>query len=146
MGEAQTATSNEQINICKTTMLQLSRRTNLDEGKAFGGMLKFVRKHLGEFDKQKDRDSTPRVGHVLAPLHTIVGAMDMSKFATSVGTSIFEAKAGIKPAVCAVNVGQGVVGPLFTNQLAKKAFKELEVFLKGATDWGVLAHTAAAAA
>lgn len=136
-GEAQKATNSEQIKICRTTLAGLSKLVNSGEGKAFGGMLKFFSKHLDEFDKQKDRDSTPRVGHVLAPLHTIVGAMDMSKFATSVGTSIFEAKAGIKPAVCAVNVGQDVVGPLFANQLAKKAFRELEVFLKGATDWGV---------
>ena len=62
--------------------------------------------------------------------------MDTSKFATRCGTRIFEAKAGIKPAVCAVMAGQDVVGPLFTNQLAKKALKELEVFFKGATDWG----------
>ncbi len=126
-----------QIKICRTTLAGLNKRVNSGEGKAFGGMLKFFSKHLDELDKQNDRDSTPRVDHVLALLHTILGAMDMSKFATSVGTSIFEAKAGIEPAICAVKLGQDVVGQLFTNQLAKKAFKELEVFFKGATDWGV---------
>ncbi len=58
-GEAQKATNNDHINICKTTLLQLSKRTNLDEGKAFGGMLKFFSKHLDELDKQKDRDARP---------------------------------------------------------------------------------------
>ncbi len=98
---------------------------NSGEGKAFGGMLKFFSKHFDECDKHTDRDSTPRMDHVLALLHTIVGAMDISKFATSVGTIIFEAKAGITPAVCALIVGQDVVGPLFTSQLAKAAFREL---------------------
>ena len=99
--------------------------------------LSFFSRHLDEFDKQKDRESVPALAHVLAPLHTIVIAMEMIKFRETVGTSVFEAKAGIKPAVCAVKLGQDIVGPLFTNQLAKKAFKELDVYFKGASDWGV---------
>ncbi len=67
-------------------MTGVSKLVNSGEGRAFGGMLKFFSKHLDEFDRQKDLDSTPRVDHVLAPLHTIFGAMDMSKFATSCGT------------------------------------------------------------
>ncbi len=62
--------------------------------------------------------------------------MDISKFAATVGTSVFEAKAGIKPAVCALKLGEGIVGPLLTHQLAKKAFRELGVYFKSASDWG----------
>ncbi len=38
--------------------------------------------------------------------------MDMSKVAATVGTRVFEAKAGIKPAVCAVKLGEDIVGRL----------------------------------
>ena len=70
-GDVQKATCSEQIKICRTTLTGLSKLTNTDEGKAFGGMLKFFAKYLDEFDKQKDRDSVPTLAHVLAPLHTI---------------------------------------------------------------------------